>query len=390
MRQVLHPSVPGGIRILLAGLFLAAGHARLAAQEEEIDLGEGESLEELTGEDAFPLQITGFGVAGYHYDGRTKENTFAGSKLAASLFRELSPQFWVFGQLTTFLEEADGGGGSGATAGDVTTTTEIDNLIVNFTPTDVPSLSVFLGKFDDPLGFERDDEPLNLQPTTTFNFELGRPTKLVGVGARWNFSPKVNLLAMVTNGWESQIDPNHGKTVGGRLGVLPTENSSLGVGGLFGPEGAQGETHDRYLLSVDYSWQPVPDLILAGEANLGGDKDGVAPGEDANWVGATVTVFRRLAPRVGITARGEVFDDKDGARTGVAQTLSSFSIAPAYFIGTGRNGIFSNVEHTTFRIPRFQVRGEVRLNHSTVDFFETGGAPDNWDIQYIFQIVTAL
>jgi len=371
--------------MLAVCLGLAVTRARLTAQEEEIGLGEGDqSLEELTGEADYPLQITGFGVAGYRYDGRTDDNSFAGSKLAVSLFRELSDQFWVFGQLTTALEEPEEEGG------DPVTEIEIDNLIVNYTPSGAPALSLFFGKFDDPLGFERDDEPLNLQPTTSFNFELGRPTKLVGVGARWNLGPKVNLLAMVANGWDSQIDLNHGKTVGGRVGVLPTDNSSLGIGGLYGPEGEPGDTHGRYLLSVDYAWQPTADLIFGGEANWGGDRDGVADGQDANWIGGTLTVFRRLSSRFGVTARGEVFDDRDGARTGEVQTLTSFSIAPSYFIGTGRNGIFSNVEHTTFRIPRFQVRGELRYDHSNIDFFETGDGASDWDIRYILQLVATI
>ncbi len=413
-----------GIGVLFAWRLVSGGPAPVRAQDVPIELGQGgQSLEDLTGEDEFPLQVTGFGVAGYTYDGRTSDNTFAGSKIAVALFRELSDQFWIFGQLTTLLEEPEGvpaepdgaalvGSGSLARAGTmraltggaraarvasqaegeggVATSIEIDNLILNFTPPGAPGLSLFLGKFDDPLGFERDDEPLNLQPTTTFNFELGRPVKLVGLGARWNLGPKVNLLGMVANGWESQIDPNHGKTVGGRIGLLPTENTSLGVGGLFGPEGDPGDTHDRYLVTLDYAWQPTSRLILAGEANWGGDRDGVADGEDANWIGGTLTVFGRLASRFGITARGEVFDDRDGARTGEVQTLESFSIAPAYFIGTGRNGIFSNVEHTTFRIPRFQIRGEVRVNHSNIDAFETDSGPGDWEIQYILQLVAAL
>lgn len=53
--------------------------------------------------------------------------------------------------------------------------TEIDNLLVNLTLPGMSDLSLSFGKFDIPLGFERDDEPLNLQPTTSFHFELARP-----------------------------------------------------------------------------------------------------------------------------------------------------------------------------------------------------------------------
>ena len=388
--------IPWGLATAFAlGLTMQMATSDATAQDRPLDLrAGGQSLEELTGENALPLQITGFGVGGYTFDGRTNDNTFAASKFAAALFRELSESLWVFGQLTTLVGGHHGGHDAAAEEGaapaeeegheEVVTEIEIDNLIVNFTPPGATGLSFFLGKFDSPLGFERDDEPLNLQSTTSFNFEFGRPIKLVGIGGRWNVSPRINLLAMVTNGWESQVDPNHGKTVGARLGILPGENFTFGVGGAFGPEGEQGETDDRHVISVDYSWQPVEDLIFAGEGNWGADH---LEGADAHWVGGALTVFGRLHRRFGVTLRGEIFDDRDGARTGEIQTLKSVSFAPVYFIGTGRNGIFSNVEHTTFRIPRFQIRGEVRLDNSDIDFFETDGGLDDWAVRYVLQLV---
>ena len=390
--------IPRGLAMAVAlGLAMQITTSDAAAQDRPIDLGAGQSLEQLTGETGLPLQITGFGTGGYSLDGRTNDNTFLASKFATSLFRELSESFWMFGQLTTLLEghheeaghdEAAEGGEAAAEpaegGGGVVAEIEIDNFLVNFTPPGAPGLSFFLGKIDSPLGFERDDEPLNLQSTTSFNFEFGRPIKLVGIGGRWNLNPRLNLLLMVTNGWESQIDPNRGKTIAGRLGILPSENSSFGVGGMFGPEAEQGEANNRSVISVDYSWQPVNDLILGGEANWGADH---LQGADDHWVGGTLTVFGRLHRRFGVTLRGEIFDDREGARTGEVQKLKSLSLAPVYFIGTGRNGIFSNVEHTTFRIPRFQLRGEVRLDQSNIDFFETKGGLDDWNIRYILQLV---
>jgi hypothetical protein len=343
----------------------------------------GGSLEQLTGETESPLLITGFGVADARADGRTGDNSFNAGKLAVSVFRELSEHTWVFGQLTTSV--ASGAEGD-APADEVTTEIEIDNLIVNFTPPDWSAFSVAVGKFDTPLGFERDDEPLNLQATTSLNFELARPPKMVGVIGRWT-SRSVEAAAWVANGWQSDLEPNHGKTIGGRFGVRPSERTSFGVGGLWGPEGEQGETRNRYLVSADYAVQPTDPWIIAGEANAGGDA--ASNGEEAaRWYGGTATVFRRLGRNFGATGRVEAFKDRDGARTGLAQTLTSFTIAPVYFIGVGGEGIFATVEHTTFRIPRFQLRGEIRFDHSNVDAFESSDGETNWTVNYIAQLVT--
>ena len=54
----------------------------------------------------------------------------------------------------------------------------------------------------------------------------------------------------------------------------------------------------------------------------------------------------------------------------------------------GREGIFANIQHTTYRIPRFQLRGEIRLNHSNVEFFETSNGRVDWGVQYTLQLVT--
>ena len=71
------------------------------------------------------------------------------------------------------------------------------------------------------VGFERDDEVLLLTPTTSFNFELARPAKLTGLFGTWTLSRRVDLTALAANGWDSPLDPNHGKTVGARLGLVP-------------------------------------------------------------------------------------------------------------------------------------------------------------------------
>jgi hypothetical protein len=341
-----------------------------------------QTLEDLASDTELPLTISGFGVGNYDYEGRTGQNSFAASKLAVSLFREVNDYVWLFGQLTTALAEGDGGGG------EVATETEIDNLIVSVTPPGLSSVSIAAGRFDVPIGFERDDEPLNLQPSRTFNAELARPTKMVGLVGRWAAGPKVDLAALVSNGWDAQLAPNHGKTGGVRLGVLPTEHTSIGLAGLYGREGEQDSTTDRYVLTLDYAVQPSPDWIVAGEANLGGDRGANPDGSDARWYGGTMTVFGRLAGQFGAVVRAEVFRDRDGARTGQPQTLTSYTIAPVYLLGTGREGIFANIEHTTFRIPRFQLRAEARINHSSEPYFEIASGLGNWNVEYVVQLVT--
>jgi hypothetical protein len=371
----------GRLAILILGL--TGITARAAAQgkpDQPVRLDDSGDVQPVTGEEDHALAISGFGVGGYTYDGRTGDNSFAAGKIAVALFRELTDNLYVFGQLTTSIsDEGDEG---------PVTEIEIDNLLVSFTPPGASSLNLTFGTLDAPIGFERDDEVLLLTPTTSFNFELARPAKLTGLFGTWTLSRKADLEAFVSNGWDSPLDPNHGKTVGARLGLLPAERASVGLSALYGSEGPADSTNDRLLLAADYAWEPGHGWIVAGEANYGKDYD-LPDGGDASWAGTMVLVHRQVARHVGIAARAEVLDDKDGARTGQVQTLTSWTIAPIYSLGVGREGIFANIQHTTYRIPRFQLRGELRLNHSNVPFFETSDDDlSKWGVQYTVQLVT--
>ena len=68
--------------------------------------------------------------------------------------------------------------------------------------------------------------------------------------------------------------------------------------------------------------------------------------------------------------RGEVLDDADGVTTGTPQTLKSLTISPCYFYREAQEGVFSNVEFTTFRLPAFSLRPALRFDHSDQRFFE--------------------
>jgi hypothetical protein len=370
---------------IAAACALVLGSALPLSAQDSTSTNPGDVPISLSGNDALGgagsagLTVTGFGVAGYQYDARTSDNSFGAGKLAVGLFRELGDHTYVYGQLTTAVsDEGD----------DPETETEIDNLLISTSIPGASAVSVTLGKLDLPIGFERDDEPLQFLASPSYNFELARPVKLVGVMGSWSASPRLNLQGFLFNGWDDEGESNHGKTVGARAGFLPLPGVSVGLSGLYGAEGDAGDTHNRFLLDADYAWQPSWDWIVAGEANWGGDREIQEDGSDATWSGAMLTLLHQFTSHVGLAARAEVFKDADGTRTGVPQTLTSYSLAPLFSMGVGRDGMFANVEHTTFRIPRLQLRLEARLNHSTVPVFETSDGVSQWGTELRASAVT--
>lgn len=314
-------------------------------------------------EESRAVTVTGFAVGSWNWDRNLRTNTFTGSKIALSLFRPWSDYLYLFGQLTTSLalDEA---------TGEPATETEIDNLIVSWTPPGASALNLSFGRFDAPIGFERDDEPLNLLPTNSFNFELARPSKLTGVIARYAGSPTWEAAAYAANGWDAPIDDNRGKTVGARLTLLPVEGVAIGLNGLYGPEVPGTDAQQRTLWSVDATLQPVPRVIIGAEGNFGGQLAGATT---AHWTGVAATVFYRLGASVGLSVRAETLRDRTGVVSGTAQTLQSLTISPWYFYREAAEGIFANIEHTTFHLPGFALRPALRIEHSDAPVFETAG-----------------
>ena len=320
-----------------------------------------------------PVTVSGFAVGDAGYDRNLKQGTALASKIALSLFRPWSDNLYLFGQLTTHVSQHD--------TSEVETHIEIDNLIISWTPQKLSALSLSFGRFDAPIGFERDDEPLNLVPTESFTFENARPVKLTGLLARYALSPKVSVLGLVANGWEVEIDNNSGKTAGLKLQVFPSSGLALAAGALYGPEEDATNAAQRTLLTGDLTWQPSQRLIVQAEGHYGSQ-------ESTNWTGVVGQAFVRFGRKTGLTVRGDVFDDPDGARTGTAQTLSSVTVSPWYFYREAQEGVFSNVEFTSFRLPAFSLRPAVRFDHSTQPVFEMqDGTLKNSNVTALIELV---
>ncbi|HXG95478.1 MAG TPA: outer membrane beta-barrel protein [Gemmatimonadales bacterium] len=306
-------------------------------------------------EEKAPLVVSGFAVGLGSYDRNLAQNTALGSKLALSLFRPWSDQLYFFGQLTTRLEQSD--------SGPPETAIEIDNLIINWTPAHLTALTLSFGRFDAPIGFERDDEPLNLVPTTSFTFETARPVKFTGLMARYTLNPKISVLGLVANGWDQEADNNSGKTGGLKVQVFPSSRLAVAAGALYGPEADSTNGAQRTLITGDATWQPTQRLIVQAEAHHGSQ-------QGTTWSGVVGEAFWRAGRSTGLTIRGEVMDDPAGARTGTAQKLSSVTISPWYFYREAQEGVFANVEFTNFRLPAFSIRPALRIDHSTQPVFE--------------------
>src|SRR2546422_11355093 len=121
------------MRSALVGALLCGVAIAAAAQEREV-----------TFEEPQPVTVTGFAVGDASYDRVARSNTFTAGKIGVSLFKPVG-EAYLFAQLTTALEDGE-------------SSTAIDNLLVSWTPQRANRWTLAFGRFDAPIGFERDDE----------------------------------------------------------------------------------------------------------------------------------------------------------------------------------------------------------------------------------------
>src|SRR5437870_6564682 len=328
------------MRNTLCGVLLCGCAASAAAQGTPV-----------TFEEPQPVAVTGFAVGRADYDRLARSNSFTAGKIGVSLFKPVG-EAYLFAQLTTALED-------GAAS------TEIDNLLVSWTPQRANRWAVAFGRFDAPIGFERDDEPLNLISTNSFNFDFARPAKLTGLQVHYTASSRFDVWAVAANGWNVTVDNNRGKTALARVQWIPIPWVTLGVTGVYGPERDSSDAHQRSLFSSDLTVDRGR-VIVGAEVNLGREQD---PAGNPTWRGGAVTAFLRLTRSLGFTARYDQLEDSDGLLTGTPQILRSVTVGPMWYFSSASEGIFSNIEHTRFHLPQIALRGAVRADWSSQPFF---------------------
>src|SRR5438128_40553 len=220
------------------------------------------------------------------------------------------------------------------------------------------------------------------QPVTITGFAVGRTD--FDRAARSNSFSAGELVAAAANGWNAAVDNNRDKTGVLRAQWIARPGLTVGVTGVAGPERDSTSGHPRALVSNDVTLQ-VGRVILGTEVNLGRERD--TPGTNLTWTGVAATGFARLGRRWGLTARVDYLDDRDGV-LGAGTILQSLTAGPIWFFRSAQEGIFSNIEHTTFHLPQVGIRAAVRLDRAHAPFFvDASGALPRTDTRAVLELV---
>jgi len=221
-------------------------------------------------------------------------------------------------------------------------------------------LTVTFGRFVTLLGAEVIEAPDNFNISRSFLFGFAVPFTHTGLLFNYPFNSVVDLTVGVVNGWDNIDDNNDSKTFIGRLAFNVAESFMFAVAGIYGAEQTNRESPKRWVLDLMSMIMPLPGLHLVLNYDLGREDEAsaVVPLDDAMWQGIALMVRYEFTKQFSLSARGELFADEDGARTGTEQDLWEITLTAAYKWVKG-----------------FETRLEYRHDHSNVQSFNRDGRP---------------
>ncbi|MFO1009603.1 MAG: porin [Planctomycetota bacterium] len=232
---------------------------------------------------------------------------------------------------------------------------DLQQLFVSWVAPVGSGLKLDVGKFVTPFGYEVIEgyDGWNDNQTRGFLFGYGMPFTHTGVRAGYTFDEHVAGSLYVVQGWDDWTDNNGAKSIGAQLALTPAPDWTVYLNALGGPEQADDSHDQRFLYGATASWKTTEALTLSLDSLYGTEDGAGAGGGDASWYGAAAYARYRFSETFALAFRAETFTDADGARTGVDQTLRSFTVTPEWRAG----------EHVL-------LRGDLRTDGSSDDVFE--------------------
>ena len=237
-------------------------------------------------------------------------------------------------------------------------------------------LRVDAGKFITHFGTEVIEgyDGWNDNATRSLLFGYAIPFTHTGVRAAYTFSPRLAGVAMVVNGWDDATDNNTAKSVGVQLALTPVPAFTLYLNGMVGAERPGDDRHLRRLGDLVAMFKASPRVTLGMNADFGQEEGLLSPirSRPAQWSGAAGYARWQASERFALAARGEVFDDLDGVRTGLSQTLTEITLTPELRV-----------------TPRFILRADLRADRSSRKAFPAESSAKDSQVTVLVSAIAA-
>ena len=166
---------------------------------------------------------------------------------------------------------------------------------------------------------------LNFNESKGIIFGFGIPFTHTGIRGSYTFNDYVAFTGGFNNGWDDPAAFNNGgPNAEGELALNNKEKTvSLLINGIWGPNLLGKSNSNLGAIDPVATWKPwfLPKLTLQSEYVYASESGPVINGHSGSWTGVAGYVVYDWTDQFETATRGEMFQDKDGARTGTAQTL---------------------------------------------------------------------
>lgn len=224
-------------------------------------------------------------------------------------------------------------------------------------------LEIRAGKFVTTAGYEVIQAWENLNPNFSNSFLFGYAIPFSHTGLRLSLpvSSWLTLLAGANRGWDKWEDNNGALSYEFAATLTPADWLTLVLDTHHGPEQARDRRDLRHLYDLALTAKPTGSATLGLNADYGTEAAAstLQPGARAEWLGGAAYGSYALHPRWTVSLRLEEFADRQGARTGVAQTLRDANLTLDWSV-----------------LPSVVLRADARADRSSAPVFE-GSSPDS-------------
>ena len=184
------------------------------------------------------------------------------------------------------------------------------------------TLTLTLGRFNAPIGWELLDAPDMYQYTHAHVFNYGIAFNHTGLMLGWDPDGIFDGLFYIVNGSETYYDIDIPKTVGTRLGFSFNDATNMGLSLVY-------DHKNHSIADIDFTYA-TDTFTLGGQLNYGME----AVSNDM-WFGGLLTLYWLLGDEWGMTVRGDAFrDTPTGSRVGgdPDEMYVSGTLSPSYYI----------------------------------------------------------
>lgn len=238
--------------------------------------------------------------------------------------------------------------------------------------------TVVAGRFVTLAGAEVVDATVNQNFSRSLLFSYAIPISHLGIRAYFRLQPHLQLTVGVNNGWDNVSDTGRDKTL--EFGALyqPCEKLLLSASAYSGEERIIPRTHSgldgrRNLIDLVATYKLTDYTSIVANYDYGVQHnvsiDQSAQPVNAVWQGLALYYNYIFSPIWRFSVRGEVFDDRDGYRTGIRQTLKELTFTAGYLP-------FKN----------FEIRGETRRDFSNENAYQDRHSDRLRDVQQSYAL----